>query len=407
MRNHKRLKFQATIGTIVLLCVISVLIVGMLTYVLFFHEEDIEAAMAQEDINTAEAAEYLGEDQLSVTDNDSSFFNVFGFEYKDNRLYRKHKTTEAQGKLDSVIEIPKIELRQAVFTGTESQIKHDLAHWLPVTSRTDYKLGETPYCVYMHNDSKGSLTIFRAQEELRQNDYIIVTKDKRVFLYRVLRVYPECREVCIYDIANNKDLDKDLLYIFTCGKNEWNGKNSVIEARFYQAYDKTDWDNNKDKYIAMYKITLPPVEENKKLKMDVAVSDDNKELSVSLTAPDGKQSKGCSIGLFDTDGYLIDKSSLFEYNGEPVNITVPDNTAEFVVGVYKNTTKYVSPEFVKISRGSAGDVPELGVLEENEVDSSSSFEISNIHVSVYLGVWLIITLCILFKTIVQYVKKKK
>lgn len=172
--------------------------------------------------------------------------------YEDNKLYGNMKESWAQGKIDCIIEIPEIQFRQCVFTGTQKQIEHDLGIWLAVTAQSGYTLGETRYCIYMHNPTNQSIQISKAQNNLKQNDYLVITKGTDVYLYRIESLTGENRFEAAKAYVENENIGPEKLYLFTCARDQWQGKSLMINATLYQKFHISNWQENKAKILKEY-----------------------------------------------------------------------------------------------------------------------------------------------------------
>lgn len=283
-------------------------------------------------------------------------------EYQDNQLFGSHTEAEAVGTLDCVLEIPAIELRQSVFTGTPAQIQRNLSRWMSVTCRSDYVLGSTQYCIYMHNPTNKSIRISYAQETLVPGDYITLTQNNTVYFYEMTRMFPEWREVCTSSFADNMALDSSLLYIFTCARREWQGRNLVIEGKLYNTYDLSDWQENSDKYIAEYKGQYSSNETLTQESLNLDITNEEDMLKISVTRPDGCQALHCSVGIFDDDGYLI--GDAYPYDGLPISLNLP--LGEYIIGIYKNETEYNSPSPYQVNLQKKETV-KIQTLDEEEM----------------------------------------
>ena len=339
-------------------------------------DESIELVQ-QENASQIEAEQYLLEMSEKTDDSaskakdtenkDNNTESNSDLNYKDDVLYKTHTIKEAQGKIDCVIEIPSIEFRQCIFTGTAQQINHDLKCWLPVTCRSDYILGQTHYAVYMHNPSDRSIKISRAQKEMSIGDYIVLTQGNIVYFYTVSDLFPEYREICADRYANNMSTPNDKLYIFTCGKDEWQGRNIVIEGTIYKTFKLSDWNKNKDKYIEEYKNRnnkIEKIEKKQKLIMDVQSNDDT--LMIDIRTPDNNQATDCSVALLDKDGFVVGNET--KYNGHPIEIKVEEE-GDFFVGIYKNYTDYETPDPLILKVSKESKILSVSKIENIEVKS--------------------------------------
>ena len=73
-------------------------------------------------------------DQVDLNYTDDNYEVIGGVKYTPDY---------AAGHLDCVLEIPKIKMRRGVYTGTNSEIQHDLDIWMTTTAHTDYVLGRS------------------------------------------------------------------------------------------------------------------------------------------------------------------------------------------------------------------------------------------------------------------------
>lgn len=342
---------------IILVSFIAILITGMVGIWYYFTNE-AQALIDAEQTNELIAEEYLiyvsqnaeqnnGEDTAQPDE-----IRPSDLEYDDNKLYGKYKEEWAWGHIDSVLEIPKINLRQSVYTGEPHEIQHDLANWMAVTARADYILGDTHYCIYMHNPRNGSIKISDAQDNLTNNDYMIITNQRNVFMYQVEGVYPEWKDKCTVNIVDNMAMEHNKMFIFTCGRGDWQGRNLVIEGTLYNTYEIGDWNANKEKYIEQFKKDIGLIVEQKADKeMFMTIQEINDQLQVSLSTNDFTKAPECQIGIFNTEGELASNiDNLFNYNGSA--IILPKLTeGTYYVGLYEAINGYTVPIPYKIEIG--------------------------------------------------------
>ena len=323
----------------------------------------------QEQLNEVTANEYLV--QITQEHETESETNTIpsDLDYEDNELYQDFSEDNAWGYVDSVLEIPKINLRQSVYSGRPYQIEHDLRNWMAVTARADYILGETHYCIYIHNPSDGSIKISRAQTELDPGDYLLVTQKEHVYLYKVTNIFPEWRYKCTTKYVDNMATDNTLLYIFTCGIDEWQGRNMVIEAEVDSVYTVSDWNKNKDQYINDYKERVGIIEKKEEKSALIMDLEFDKELKISLTTPNYTKAFGCSIAVCDKDGQLVEGfQNPIEYNDI---ITIPQLAdGEYYIGVYDNESGYSNPDPFKVTVNNTESTKEIStvtkVVEQNK-----------------------------------------
>jgi sortase (surface protein transpeptidase) len=389
---------------VIIMCIAATMFVSIFKH----FESESQEVQSQEQISDRLAEEYLinikqqEESQPSETiPNEEEPSLPSDLEYDDNEIYSYFDESYAHGKIDCVLEIPSIDLRQSVFTGTVEQIEHDLSRWLPVTARTDYILGSTHYCIYMHNPRDKSIQISKAQECMKIDDYMIVTKEQYVYFYRVSNIFAEWRNKCSDMYVNNMATSADKLYIFTCGRGEWQGRNLVIEGTIYDVYKTSEWINKKDEIIAQYKTHLidePIVEPENKgaLLLDLQASKNN--IIATLKSPNFTQVDGCLIGIVNEDGQAINgfEKPLECKNGEVTFQNLQDGT--YYIGVYDNNTEFADPLPYKVTVGT-NQITITDVVQENqEFEDESSLAkkiaISSAVLTFIFGIVLIVKIVI-------------
>ena len=341
-----------------ILLTIMIMLCASIGAALFYFSTETDDIEQQEMVGELIAEKYLlsvsqtlDEGNLTTEGDPEDEDSFSDLEYDDNEIFSYFDESYAWGNIDCVLEIPAIDLRQSIFTGTVEQIEHDLGRWLSVTARADYVLGDTHYCIYMHNPKNKSIRISYAQYDLHEKDYMIVTQGQVVYLYEVTGVFPEWRNKCSDNYVNNMATPRDKLYIFTCGRDDWQGRNVVVEGTVHAIYQLSDWMENMDKHIENYKkavgtIQQENVEAISSLHMSVEAQDAS--LLITLTGPNYTSIKNCSIGVCNADGYLIDGDNrVTEYNGSPITMSGLTE-GEYYIGVYENETEYGDPMPVKV-----------------------------------------------------------
>jgi hypothetical protein len=244
---------------IVPIIIILFWIISVVALILYFKPFEKNELQQQEVLSEDLANEYLDvlssltpEELAELNEQSLEAFILDKLNYEDNKLYGKMKESWAHGKIDCIIEIPEIQFRQCVFTGTQKQIEHDLGIWLAVTAQAGYKLGETRYCIYMHNPSNQSIQISKAQNNLKQNDYIVITKGTDIYLYRIESLTGENRFEAAKKYVENEKIGPEKLYLFTCARDQWQGKSLMINATLYQKFHISNWQENKAKILKEY-----------------------------------------------------------------------------------------------------------------------------------------------------------
>ena len=365
--------------------------------VLFLWQSETQDMENQEVAGSALADEYLlsiSESNLVMPDEleESPMEGMDEFEYEDNEIFGSYSEANAVGSLDCVLEIPAIELRQSVFTGTPSQIRRNLSRWLAVTGRSDYILGSTHYCIYMHNPTNKSIRISYAQETLVPGDYIVITKDNTVFFYEMTRMFPEWRQTCTKSYTDNMSLDSTWLYIFTCARREWQGRNLVIEGKLYNTYTLADWNENKDRYIAEYEGQYETKDIADSL-LSMNIESHEGQIKVTVRRPDNTHALHCSIGIFNNDGYVV--GAEYPYTGTPVLLDVPEG--EYIIGVSTNNTGYGTPTPYKVNLTKKNT--EINTIDKVEEEIESDGQTMMVVACVVLVIFGTMYIALFIKTI--------
>ena len=371
--------------------------------VLFLWQSETKELEEQEQIGSALADEYLlsiSESNLSLTEEETPILLEDEFEYEDNEIFGSYSEANAVGSLDCVLEIPAIELRQSVFTGTPSQIRRNLSKWLAVTGRSDYILGSTHYCIYMHNPTNKSIRISYAQETLVPGDYIVITKDNTVFFYEMTRMFPEWRQTCTKTYTDNMSLSSDWVYIFTCARGEWQGRNLVIEGKLYNTYTLSDWQENAQQYIAEYEGQY----EEKTIEdmlLSMNITENNGDIQVTVRRPDGTHALHCAVGLFDNDGYVLGEE--FLYRGSPLTLDLEEG--QYIIGLSSNNTEYGTPMPYQINLSK--QKTDINTIDQIETETEEQGQSMMTLAIVFLGIFSLLYILVTIRTIKEIIHIRK
>lgn len=395
--------------------IIIVLLLFLLTIIgiLFAFDSETDEMQFQEDIGEQIAdkylidisKEYLEQENTEIVTGPTETYPS-DLEYDDNEIYSYYDESDAHGHVDCVLEIPAINLRQSIFTGTVEQIQHDLSKWLAVTARSDYILGSSQYCIYMHNPRDKSIQISLAQETLKAGDYMVVTQKGTVYLYSITNVFSEWRNKCSEKYVNAFNVGSDKLYIFTCARGEWQGKNLVIEGTVYEAYSLTDWTKNQDEYIAKYKneingVISDVIEKNTRTHINLNLSTSNDCISAHITS-DNYTNANCTIGIFNEDGYLLD----IDNNPIPVEnstIYLPKlSEGKYYIGIYECDENYYSDVSYCVTINK--DSSKIDVITFDEQNKS---EIQSIQIAKVVAISLIVLVFLIGILIIIKNSRKK
>lgn len=144
-------------------------------------------------------------------------------DYTDENYYSRdgvvYTPDYAQGEIDCVLEVPSVEIRRGVYTGTWDQINYDLDIWMVTAARPDYVLGETHYCIYGHNHTVQNLSFNRLQK-VQVGERFYLTSSTGRYIYTITNVFAVSREDATTDYVNNFDLGSDKCYLITCGRDD-------------------------------------------------------------------------------------------------------------------------------------------------------------------------------------------
>lgn len=151
------------------------------------------------------------------------------FDYYVDENGLRYTPDYAQGTLQFVLEIPSIRLCRGVYGGTAAQISHDLAIWMLTLARERYELGETAICIYGHNSVWKNLSFHRLHE-VNVGTEIYIYSEKGTFVYEVSEIFALEREECAKQVLDNTALSANQLFLVTCGKGAWEGKNRIVAA---------------------------------------------------------------------------------------------------------------------------------------------------------------------------------
>ena len=179
--------------------------------------------VAVESLNTDE--------QETESEEDSDLLNTKET-WSDDAYYEKdgivYTPEYAAGTIDCVLIIPEIEMCRGVYTGTWSEITHNLDVWMATTARPDYVLGETHYCIYGHNTPRLNLSFNRVQSLSKGSVFYLVNPDG-VYKYEVTDILGVSRSAST-KYTDNFAIGSDKCYIITCGRNEYRYMDLIVEG---------------------------------------------------------------------------------------------------------------------------------------------------------------------------------
>lgn len=279
-------------------------------------------------------------DQVDLNYTDDNYEAIGGVKYTPDY---------AAGRLDCVLEIPKIKMRRGVYTGTASEIQHDLDIWMTTTAHTDYVLGETHYCIYGHNSPTQSLS-FNDLKNVGVGDIFLLTTEDYVFLYDVTDFFPQWRELVKKDITDNFSLPADKCFIITCGRDQYRYKDIVVEGTLREKYTIAEWNgaDQKGMLSEISRTTIPAVIKAKKIGTNISARLEEDRLQIQLSDEVGNPLSGAVLCITDSDGLFlkdISESLITDENGS-VNIPTEhfSDGVLYAVGVLEmDTEQYEIP----------------------------------------------------------------
>ena len=307
--------------------------------------QSIDESIAEEyliSIENGKKREETGEEKERETEETTEEEVVEETEFSDDLYYQRggiYYTPEyAKGVVGCVLEIPSIELRRGVYTGSWESIDYDLDIWLTVASRPDYVLGETHYVIYGHNHPEQSLS-FNKLKFVQPGDYFTLTNDEGARLYMVTDFYAEWREIVTRNVVDNFDLPKDKCYILTCGRDQYRYKDIIVVGTLYGLFERKEWVTNKEKileaarsgeaYIAEIKEYNERVEEMEKNVFHIEVTQNEDEILTVLKNSED-EIVPATLALFDEDGLTIENWTQ-RSTGHRIDLTGLDE-GKYVIG---------------------------------------------------------------------------
>lgn len=236
-------------------------------------------------------------DQVDLNYSDDNYEVIGGVRYTPDY---------AAGHLDCVLEIPKIKMRRGVYTGTASEIQHDLDIWMTTTAHTDYVLGKTHYCIYGHNSPTQSLS-FNDLKHVGVGDIFLLTTEDYVYLYDVTDFYPQWRELVKKDITDNFSLPTDKCFIITCGRNQYRYKDIIVEGTLREKYTIAEWNGTDPRRLLeeAKDSTIPAVIKTKRIQTSLSVELVNDKLQIQLSDENGSPIPGAVLCITDFDGLFL------------------------------------------------------------------------------------------------------
>ena len=295
--------------------------------------QDIQEKSRNENVSVQAEPEKTDEDvkkEESITPADQVDLNYTDDNYEVIGGVR-YTPDYAAGHLDCVLEIPKIKMRRGVYTGTASEIQHDLDIWMTTTAHTDYVLGETHYCIYGHNSPTQSLS-FNDLKHVGVGDIFLLTTEDYVYLYDVTDFYPQWRELVKKDITDNFSLPTDKCFIITCGRDQYRYKDIIVEGTLREKYTIDEWFGTEmvivPKEPEVIQASIVSVKEETSLSAFLQ----GEKLRLSLESKEGRPIQNAELCLADSDGLFLKNAQWNLVTDQNGIVDVP--VSAFQTGVY-------------------------------------------------------------------------
>ena len=261
-------------------------------------------------------------DQVDLNYSDDNYEVIDGVKYTPDY---------AAGHLDCVLEIPKIKMRRGVYTGTASEIQHDLDIWMTTTAHTDYVLGETHYCIYGHNSPTQNLS-FNDLKYVGVGDIFLLTTEDYVYLYDVTDFYPQWRELVKKEITDNFSLSTDKCYIITCGRDQYRYKDIIVEGTLREKYTIDEWFGTEIEIVPKGPEVIPANIVSVKEETSLRAFLQGEKLRLCLESKAGSPVRGAELCIADSDGLFLKNYQWNFVTDQNGIVDVP--VSAFQTGVY-------------------------------------------------------------------------
>ena len=417
-------KRKGNIPIIIFLSILILVLIGGFVYCLqnLFTSNEVEGYTQQvrEEEYLNAFIEDVENDRLETMDEVEVTYENSRLDYTDDAYPtfngRKYTPENARGRIECILEIPKIKLRRGVYTGTIEDILWNLDLWMTTVANPDEILGQTKYIIYGHNAVSQELSFNRLQEVV-VGDYFILTANDAVYLYDVTDFFAIWRELFTWDYVDNENIGKNKCYIATCGRGQYRYKDIVVEGTLRKKYTLSEWEKEKGEITADRVETIKKVEDTRP-QMDLVVEMIGTDVHVTLNDPTGHPAQGEKIVVTDTDGIFLYEN---DETGEPITYETDENgqvtfpiedlekDTEYVIGTFDfKSDKYRSPSDVSFTLKSTikESVIETKVVKEEAPQADKYFYIWIILISLS-GILILLSVIMLIKMICEEVKVRR
>ena len=219
----------------------------------------------------------------------------------------------AVGRIDCVLEIPKISLKRCVYSGTDEEIAADLDMWFTVSASGALVPGETHYAIFGHNHTVQNLS-FNRLGEMTVGDWFTLTRGSMVYIYLVTDVFASERASGRRSYAYDNSMDPSRCYIFTCGRDYMllNGvstryKDFIVEGTLWKTVPLRVWQGI-EAGEETARDTMPQGEDDKRAEPEQG---DNLQAALSEAAETVRRGKTAPVLTITREGSLFSDGSAF------------------------------------------------------------------------------------------------
>ena len=230
----------------------------------------------------------------------------------------------AVGRIDCVLEIPKISLKRCVYSGTDEEIAADLDMWFTVSASGTLVPGETHYAIFGHNHTVQNLS-FNRLGEVTVGDWFTLTRGSMVYIYLVTDIFASERASGRRAYAYDDSMDPSRCYIFTCGRDYMllNGvstryKDFIVEGTLWRTVPLRVWQGIEAGEEAAWD-TMPQGEDDKRAEPEqrenarTAESEQKEDLQAALSeaSESVRREKTAPVLTITREGSLLSDGSAF------------------------------------------------------------------------------------------------
>ncbi|MBP5295027.1 MAG: sortase, partial [Lachnospiraceae bacterium] len=219
----------------------------------------------------------------------------------------------AVGRIDCVLEIPKISLKRCVYSGTDEEIAKNLDMWFTVSASGALVPGETHYAIFGHNHTVQNLS-FNRLGEVTVGDWFTLTRGRQVYIYLVTDVFASERAAGRRAYAYDDSMDPSRCYIFTCGRDYMllNGvstryKDFIVEGTLWRTIPVRVWQGIEEREEA----AGDTKSKGKEARAAEAKQEEGLQAALSEASRIVRQKKQSPVLTITREGSLLSDGSVF------------------------------------------------------------------------------------------------